>query len=351
MELKYNWEKTTKVKIFLEKLHKNSQLALKVSNYSVEYANEFILDIEEFLQYIKIHYPSHFNEIFDKLTELEYISFQVPYYLNKNEEIVPDYEKMPPVINLTTKILLNPKTKEEKNLTARENRKMYLYKGIITSIIKFKNSTTRSFSKIYNENLLVRKAETELLVNNGWLLLEDALTNEFARIIVSDVLKKEIHGINTHNKTFQQEELQRKAFSILLMFGMTLSNIGSVNEHSKGIIIFSLIKKALNGNLPEEVISEYIEKNKEFELYKILYGLGLIINEIYAESGFRLIPSIKLESDEINKLHEDIIRELAKMITLEENIYTNKLNITPKKADTKTRERLLNMIQSKNISN
>ena len=128
------------------------------------------------------------------------------------------------------------------------------------------------------------------------------------------------------------------------MFGMTLNKIGNKENHSNGIIMYSLLKKAFNNDFSKEVISEYISRNSEFELYQILYIMGLIINE-----QNNRIPNVKLTDEEINNLFIELNKLLTGSITLEEDEYQTVETIEEKRLNPFEKIRILRLIKDKRI--
>lgn len=350
MKLKYNWDEFPRIKLLLKKIYENTKIALMEENCELDYALEFIDAIEDFVNYFKI-YNYDLDRVVSSLEEIEYIAFQKPFYIENNKFLEPDYKKMPPVMNLGSKILLNFSLDGDYRLTDKERRRLYLYHGLSHSIFKFKNETTLNFSKLYSESNFLNTKQIEITVNNGWLLLEEALSQVLAEKITYNVLQKKHPGFRPGLDNFDIElihsnlvdsdlEIYRIFQPILFSFGMTLSNVNFSTYYSRATITYSLLKKAINGNFSKEVISQYVENNKEFELYQLLYYMGLILNEKYATYGFRPIPKLKLTTSEIDKVYVGISKLLSSLITVDDTKYNKDVKLYQRKLEHKKQEQL-----------
>ena len=357
MKLKYNWENNPDVKELLNKIYTNTIKELEENNYSKTYANEFLEYIEDFIMYFKsFSFSYDFTKVVDKLKTLELISFIKPYYFEYGKQ--SEINNKVPVINMRTKILLNPSLEKDKYLTKKERRRLYLYHGLLHNVIELRNDKTIKFSKIYSDLLTNTKTNSKMyeeLVNNGWLLLEESLIETIAEKMTYSILEKEKPGLRPGNDKngvkilhecviSSDLELYREFQPILLIFGITLNNVGSEIEYSREILTYDLIRKAINTDFSKEVINEYISKGNEFDLYKLLYYMGLIVNEKYAALGFRQIPKIKLESEEIDSLYFNILDILKRNMTLEKTNYSD-VEIVGKTLTKAKKAELINIIK------
>ena len=176
--------------------------------------------------------------------------------------------------------------------------------------------------------------DTELLVNAGWKLLNEVLTQELAeRITYSElgqdrptktvgITPTDYYPING-NLVASRLELYRPFEEMTIHFGEAISGVGSLLDQSEETIMNDLICKVTKGNFSEQVISEYIYNNNELELYLILYSMGLLLNEKYAMYGKRIVPSINLNISEINSIYNNLIERLNRLYTLDSDEYTD----------------------------
>ena len=325
MKFKYDWSKYPEVNTFLMQIYSNT----KVSNNDDAFAKEIICDIEEFLNYFqKNNYD--ISIIISKLKNIQYIGKLSSGFASDNGIT---YLFNEPVIAKDNAIYLSRKFASDNNLSARNRQKLYLYKGLIQNIFSFNNEFTLEFSKLYSE-LFNNSQDTELLVNAGWKLLNEVLTQELAeRITYSElgqdrptktvgITPTDYYPING-NLVASRLELYRPFEEMTIHFGEAISGVGSLLDQSEETIMNDLICKVTKGNFSEQVISEYIYNNNELELYLILYSMGLLLNEKYAMYGKRIVPSINLNISEINSIYNNLIERLNRLYTLDSDEYTD----------------------------
>ena len=359
MILNESWEKYPEIIQILNNIYLNSQEELRKIGYPTTFAQEFITYIEDMLIYYK-EYNYDLIKFINTLKEIDAISFIHLFLLHPNQKISKDFKTLPPVINKDNKILINPFLDGDVNLSVKERRRLYLYHGILQRVIKLQNEKTKEFSKMYIE----ADEEIETLVNNGWLLLEEVIAQAEAENITYRILGKPLpkptigtdkYDILADYKygIYSELELYRMYEPILIKFGMAISDVGTKFNHDNNDIKRKIILKALKGNLSKEVICEYITKEKPFELYKMLYGMGLLINEKYAIYGNRNYPHTILTDIEINKIFNNIIFILERNATLDEKRYLTDISIkrryietTEKPNDPKQEQKMRSKIRS-----
>lgn len=357
MNLKYNWDNNLRVKLFLEKIYSNSQKELLISGYSEEYANEFINDIEDFLRCIII-YSCDFERIMDLLEPLEYIAFIDSLILYPDEN--SSFNTTIPVINFGSRILINSKLPKDSNLTARERRKMYLFHGLCNSILNFQNKDTFQFSHLYDNILPKPNTDISRLVNSGWLLLEETIAQEIAERFTyfvcgknrpnntfgGDIFEKDIIG---SIKVESNLEYFRTFQSLVLRFALTVSGIGSIEEHSSVMLMHDLIKKTLNEEFSQSVIAQYIHYNNQEDLYKILYIMGILLNEKNSHMGISLFPELSLTKKEFQSLYKDLCDLLNRHITLTNEKYSYSGNYQDLPTGIYTKKRIMTLIKENKV--
>ena len=131
---------------------------------------------------------------------------------------------------------------------------------------------------------------------------------------------------------------------ILINFGTTISKVCNNGEYNEKVIIINVLKKAINTNFSEDIISEYIKKGKETELYVLLYLMGLLINEKYATYGLRLNPSIKVCSSQVKKIYDSIYKITDSLFDLGDEEYQT-VEIPTKKTSIPQRKRILKVVK------
>ena len=350
MTFKYNWEKHPKAEDLLTKIYNNTLASL-----GEKYAEEFVIDIDDFLYYMLTFYSNSFEKIIDCLYSVELIGFQKDFYIIKDETIILNPNMTPPVVNIENKILLNPFLKGDSRLTEEERRRLYLYHGLVHNILSFKNEKTKEFSKIYSDVLGNNKYEVETIVDNGWLLLEEVIAQELAEKATYTIIGKtrpgKRYGIESRdlfpiddNNVFSNLEFYRMFQDILINFGTTISKIGNTGEYSVPLIIIDILKKAINTNFSESVISEYINKGNETELYILLYLMGILINEKYATYGLRPIKELKINSTEVQKIYSRIYYITNGLFNLDEEEYQDE-DIPHRKTNELLRRRILKVVE------
>lgn len=330
MKLNYDWGNYTSVFDYLDRLYKKIFESLIENEYDIKYAKEFIYDIEDYLYYFKIH-NYNIDNIIHKLEDIEVIEFYDSIIINKNKD--NDNLKFPPVINKTIKILLNSNIQGDKRLSSRERRRLYLYQGLSHSLMSMKSQKTLEFSKIYSKYLKYNKFTSETIVNNGWLLIEDCLSQELAEKITYYALDKirpqYRPGLEneqfpvTGSKISSNLEMYRAFQPILVNFGLTLSKISNLYDYSEKAIINDLLKCAINNDLSYLIIAEYNEKDNLVSLYQILYLMGLLVNEMYRNFNINYIQNECLTEKEGNEIFDNIIELTNSLISFESNEYPN----------------------------
>ena len=325
MNFKYDWSKYPEVNMLLIKIYSNT----KTTNNDDSFTKEVISDIEEFLNYFKNN-NYVFPLIVSKLKNIQYIG-KLSSGFASDSGIT--YLVNEPVIAKDNAIYLSSRFASDNNLSARNRQKLYLYKGLLQNIFSFNNEFTQEFSKLYSE-LFDNSKDTELLVDAGWKLLNEVLTQELAERITYSELGKDrpaktvgitptdYYPING-NLVASRLELYRPFEEMTIHFGEAISGVGSLLDQSEETIMNDLIRKVTKGNFSEQVISEYIYNNNELELYLILYSMGLLLNEKYAMYGKRIVPSINLNISEINSIYNNLIERLNRLYTLDSDEYTD----------------------------
>lgn len=359
MLFKYSWTKFPEIEKSLIKIYENSKIKLEEENYDKSYAQEFINNIEEFLCCI-ISLNYNLSKVTKSLENLEYVSFQKKAYPKIFSNIISISTNNPPVINCKTKILLDYNLEGNERLNAKERRKMYLFHGLAHNVLNFQNDKTEKFSQIYN-NVLSDTGYQEYakdIVNSGWLLLEEAISQEIAEKFTYFITKKQRPKFNfnkesnetiiNNDKILSNLEFCRMFQPIEINFGKVISKIGSIHDYSQEIIIYDLLKMSINGNFSENVINEYIYKNKELELYQMLYLMGILLNAEYSKYNLNIIPKFNTTKEENNKCFELLETLTDKSITLSRIDYPKGESKTIKENDI-IKYKLLKLIKCKRI--
>lgn len=324
MNYQYNWEKQPEVIEFLNRIYLNTCVKLSEQKKSgiipYETAQKLTFYLEDFL-YIVMSQGYNFERIFKLLSTLQ--CFEIKNVSSNVQDYTPKI--------ILSSILFN--TIDIKNADKLEkNQRKYLYKGLTEHVLKFKNATTENFSRIYSYSLPEYKNNAQILVNNGWLLLEDVLSDEIAERFTHVAM----------NEPRVSSNINQNYYQITLLFGATLSRIGSLEEYSDSVIMYGLIKKALNGKFSNEVISEYFQNGKEFKLYQILYVMGILFNE-YS----RRFPYISLSEREYEELSRGLCGLLASLITFEQETYSGDFQLIPCKLNQIEQEKMKMLIKDR----
>ena len=352
MEYNYNWDNYPNVIDYLNILYNNTFTYLKDNNYSELYAYEFVSYVEDFLYYFKIN-NYNVSNIVNKIKDIELIEFYDSFYVNDDYN---DVFELPPVLNKGTKILLNVSITGNKRLSSKERRRLYLYQGLIHSIFSFKNKKTIMFSKMYNRYLDNNSNTIEATINNGWLLLEDTLSQELAEKITYALLNKvrprykigledEMYPISS-NKISSNLEMYRMFQEIVIHFGLTLNKIDKMINYSNKFIINDLLKYAIENDFSILVISEYIERNMTLELYQLLYLMGLLINEKYRMYHINFLRYNKLSISDIDKIYDNIILLSDSLVKYKNTITDDSVIVL---YDENIKKKIKKLIQNKEI--
>lgn len=320
MEHKYNWKDYPEINNLLDELYENT---LNENKDDLSKAIQLLRYLEDYILNITNQYSG--KKIISALEKIKLIKIA--------KSSVPVYT-MGPMIIINESILKND-SKEESN-TINPQGIYYLYYEISKHILNFKSETTERFSKIYSDSLqgYEKKIETQVMVNNGWLFLEEIIAREIAERLTYIAI----------NELRLSTRIDFKYYNTIITFGMTLSKVGTKENHSNSIIMFNMLKKAFNTDFSKEIIDEYISNNSEFELYEILYLMGLIINE-----QNHCLPNIKLNDEEINNLFIELNKILISLITLGEKEYHSVERIEDKKLNPFEKMRLLRLVKNNRI--
>ena len=353
MELNYDWDNYASVIDFLNNLYDNTVVSLIEKGYDIKYANEFINDIEDYLYYFKIH-NYNLNNIIHKLEDIQVIEFYDSLIINNHNDNI----KFPPVINKTIKILLNTNIQGDKRLSSRERRRLYLYQGLSHSLMSIKSKKTIEFSEIFSKYLRYNTSLTETIVNNGWLLIEDVLSQELAEKITYFALDKirPQYRSGLENEEFpisgskisSNLEMYRMFQSLLINFGLTLGKISNIYDYSEKTITNDLLKYAINNDLSYLIIAEYNEKNNLVPLYQILYLMGLLVNEMYRTYSINFIHNKPLSLEEVNQIYDNIIELTNSLISFDNDEYPN-ADITNIYLDRENKEKILRLVTYREI--
>ena len=352
MEYNYNWDNYPNVIDYLNILYNNTFTYLKDNNYSELYAYEFVSYVEDFLYYFKIN-NYNVSNIVNKIKDIELIEFYDSFYVNDDYN---DVFELPPVLNKGTKILLNVSITGNKRLSSKERRRLYLYQGLIHSIFSFKNKKTIMFSKMYNRYLDNNSNTIEATINNGWLLLEDTLSQELAEKITYALLNKvrprykigledEMYPISS-NKISSNLEMYRMFQEIVIYFGLTLNKIDKMINYSNKFIINDLLKYAIENDFSLLVMSEYRERNITLELYQLLYLMGLLINEKYRMYHINFLRYNKLSTYDIDKIYDNIISLCDSLVKYKNTITDENIIVL---YDENIKKKIKKLIQNKEI--
>ncbi len=352
MEFIYNWDNYPDVIDYLKKVYYNTFYYLEDNGYSNIYAQEFVNDIEDFLYYFKIK-QYNVEAILNRIKDIEVIEFYDSLYIdNKNN----DNSNIPPVLNKGIKLLLNVDIASDARLSAKERRKLYLYQGLTHSILSFKNKKTIQFSQFYRRYLDKNITTTEMIVNNGWVLLEDTLAQELAEKITYHMtnrirpgyrpgLENEEYPISGH-KISSNLEMYRMFQEISIRFGLTIGNIFNYLDKS---ILSNMLKYSINYDFSSIVINEYIKRDLLLELYQILYLMGLLINEKYRTYHMNFISN-KLDNEEVDSIYDRIIELTNALINMDnrnmENTLSNDIIVL---YDPKVKEKIKKLVNNHEI--
>ena len=332
MKLRYDWNRYPEIINMFLKIYTNTRRNLELKNMDITYAYEFCSDLEEYMNYFR-ESGYDIKKINEILKPLSYIDF-FKNSLKMDNNII--YITQEQVRKKDDVIYLNENIQEDKRLNERERRRLYLYKGLNKYLFNFTSDKAKEFSKNYSQ-LFDEQSDREIneaIVNNGWLLLEEVLSQELAERITYDTLGRERPdfriGIEpmdeypiTDSKVVSRLEQNRPFEELAVRFGGTISGIGSLKDHSEAKLMDDLIDKALKHDFSDSVISEYTFNKNEIELYVILYNMGLLINEKYAAYGNRLVKEKITNPEEVNRIYDNLTYMMNRLFTLDQDEYSD----------------------------
>ena len=329
MEFIYKWEDNKEVCNLLTKLYNNTVNYLKELKFDQKYAKQFINDVEEYLFYVK-NSVYDLSRVVSKLSGIKFIGFFDATDFEHSK--LDDACEIPPMLLSDDAIYLNNKIHGDDKLNDRERMKLYLFSGLTHKAISLQDEKTLEFSRILSDNAFdFRQRKIELIVNNGWLLLENVIAQEIAEHATYTVLSKERPGSRPglDGEIFPIEdyyvysnlEMYRMFSEILINFGFSVSKIGELTSHSRERIVYDFTVRAMNENLSDSIISEYVQKNNEIELYKLLYFMGLLVNEKDAVYGMESIHNLRLSLEDTKIIYSAIFEILNSHFNLSNNEY------------------------------
>ena len=195
-----------------------------------------------------------------------------------------------------------------------------------------------------------------MIVNNGWVLLEDTLAQELAEKITYHMtnrirpgyrpgLENEEYPISGH-KISSNLEMYRMFQEISIRFGLTIGNIFNYLDKS---ILSNMLKYSINYDFSSIVINEYIKRDLLLELYQILYLMGLLINEKYRTYHMNFISN-KLDNEEVDSIYDRIIELTNALINMDnrnmENTLSNDIIVL---YDPKVKEKIKKLVNNHEI--
>lgn len=317
MVLKYDWSNYIDITTFYIKVYYNTLTytdLYKKKNSS--YPQEMLTDIEEYLYYfLKNGYNIYkiVNKI-DRFIHLALFESKNIFELVKKEGNV---------------IYTNELIEGNDSLSAKERRRLYLYKELNKSIFDFKNFKTLEFSNLYSD-LFPNKDNVAILVNDGWNLLQEVLSQELAERITYESLSKDrpkkTIGPDKNINIFPYDiinsklDFYRPFSNVAILFGESISGVGTISNHSEEDIMNDLINKCIKENLSEQVISEYIYNDSELELYLILYLMGYLY-ETYNKIINNNLDKNKINYAHIHNAYNKLQELLTKKFTLDNDEY------------------------------
>lgn len=314
MEFIYNWEKHPEVKEFINKIYNNSQK----NNQSLTIDTKIKLVINYLEEYFHLLLTfncnlSKFIDSLNNIDKIEIINMDIPIY------------------TLGSKLGISNNLFKEENINESI---YYLYYELSKHIFNFKSDTTYNFSQIYSNYLedSSDKIRIPIMVNYGWEFISEILSQDLAERLL----------YMTINEPRLSTAIDSDYYNLIALFGMTLNGVGTKEEHSKEFIMYKLLSKAMNSDLSAKIISEYIHKELEFELYEILYIMGMLINQ-----KTNRFPYINFNEKEEKELHKDLYRLLTGLSTLEENECLSNALISERELNYFEKNRFLRLINKR----
>ena len=307
MKLKYNWETNKEVKLFLNKIYKNT-LINSNDPTNTEIVDKLMLDFEEFLHIIKDSYD--LERVMILLSGLK--NFIIYDY--ENVLANHNYNSMP--INYKENITVSKEYYEDDDSNSVIMRRIVLYYKLADYLLNFKNEDTIDFSRSQSKDIFEKgkRIRTQNLVNNGWLLLENILAREISERFTFKSINEHRSLENLCDNNLTEINATDDFYRITEDFGYTLNlQKQNKNNYSKMDIgdtrMAFLIEKAINENFSKSVIEEYKEKEEERELYQVLYYMGAIFNE---QNPYYL-PDVKLSDVEYQEILSNLETKLVSL--------------------------------------
>ncbi len=306
MEFIYNWHKYPNIMTLLLGIYFNTCNVLEKRADGKIIAEEYIHDIEEYVVYLRRH-GFDLNKVYDKLKHLLYV---------KPESFKDD---MPPFINGDRCIILNEKISGDTKLNAKENRRLYLYKALSKELFGFNEARINEFAEVF-----VTYNQSPNIVKRGWDLISDTLAEELAERITFETLHKLRPGVSCGNNEeeslvdgsfISSRLLHERAFDeILVNFGLTISGVGTMFDYGHDKLMNDLVDRAVNYDLSNLIISEYIYNGNGHQLYSMLYMMGTLVTA-------RDHPDIVFLDANIPDTYRNILSECQKLVTFDDVLY------------------------------
>ena len=352
MKYNYNWSMYPEIKEFLNKIYNNSLPNVLIHGYDMKFFKELLSYIEDYLFYL-IDNGYNIENVINKLNKISDINFfDLPFTK------VDDEFTIMPVKIIDDEILLNNMVIGNERLYISERRRLNLYVGLSHFLILSDKKEINEFSKIYNEILDKNDKQTEYLVNEGWKLLEDGLSQELGERITYSVLNRKRPGSRPGLELLDPYpiygsmvesnlEMYRMYSSILPVFGITVGGIATYMDYSEETIMNNLLKEAINKVLSSTIINEYIASGNEFGLYQILYLFGLLVNEKENQFTKTIVPT-RLAEEDTKRIMSKLANLFSAFVNLSGKSYRNNNEYVINK-NIFVKKRLKDFIEDNNI--
>lgn len=287
-KFKYNWENYSQIQDYLSRLMLNSYS----SNSSVRSQLPILIyDVETFLataMNIGLFNRSNIGGILKNLKEQFH-----------RIEFLPDYSgnygcSVDDIVQVNRNMTVHPNSPQ---LTSDEIRRLYIFHELGHKVL---NVYPRDFQIItdytytINEVLRAKNGNSNvnlnpILISDGFLMLEECLTQELAEILTYTSSGKVRPSFRREYDLGCSIVTNFDYYGIFQMptlnFGKTLR--GCWDGRTSNKVLYNMIVKALNGNFAMEVISEYNQGNAQlyYDLALTLQNMGIIKCKKYHSFG------------------------------------------------------------------
>ena len=187
-----------------------------------------------------------------------------------------------PVVVYLNKIAINKDKSIDESLSEKERIRYNLYLGLSHKAVNLRSSSAAKFSETYD---LIAEGgkQNGYIAYNGWLLMEELLSLELANRAFNN--NYGYQKIDITNENYLPSELTS-----------TIPKLDGSNNTD------NVLAASVNGKLSDILINKYTKENRRFELYSLIYLMGLLNLDKERLYGIDPLPELKVNQSEYKQV-------------------------------------------------